>query len=84
MDALVACVQSLARGSAAGCGSAAPAATPRPERLPCAALLTAYEACVEAHASTPPRPYDGEWCEEEKKAYRACRADTGRAPPARP
>jgi hypothetical protein len=63
MDSLLSrCLSSLSRGSLRGC-------TPPP----CSAQLTAYEGCVEAHRGVAPRTWEGEWCEEERQGYLACR-----------
>lgn len=43
------------------------------QSIPCYSQLQAYELCVETHNGVAPRPYESEWCEEEKQAYLHCR-----------
>ena len=40
---------------------------------PCSELLDAYVKCMEIHEGVRPDPYEPEWCEAEKDAYRECR-----------
>lgn len=46
---------------------------------PCLAKLDAYVACMEAHDGKRPDPYEGEWCDAEREAYRECRAQLRKA-----
>ena len=41
--------------------------------IPCLSQLQLYEVCVETHNGVAPRPYESEWCEEEKQIYLLCR-----------
>ena len=36
----------------------------------CAAELRAFVQCTEKHVGQAPRPYEGEWCTEEKHVCR--------------
>ena len=40
---------------------------------PCDGLLQAYVTCMEVHQGKRPDPYEPEWCESDKDAYRECR-----------
>ncbi len=46
--------------------------------FPCHAHLLSYEGCVEAHRGQAPRPYEAEWCEEERQSYLNCRKEVVR------
>ena len=35
----------------------------------CAAELRAFVQCTEKHVGQAPRPYEGEWCTEEKHVW---------------
>ena len=40
---------------------------------PCSEYMNAYVKCMEVHDGVRPDPYEPEWCEAEKDAYRECR-----------
>ena len=48
---------------------------------PCNDLLEAYVKCMEIHEGVRPDPYEPEWCEVEKDAYRECREKLKAATP---
>ena len=43
------------------------------ESQPCDSLLQSYVKCMKVHQGQRPDPYEPEWCEGDKEAYRECR-----------